>query len=213
MATVCGAYRHVSAIATTGRRSRQASSSSVPMASSMMLSQGSVTVVAKPRFWGSHTSLRRTRRFFLATGKGRSTQNASAMLGLFGGKKEPPTAKEGKVFPSGARMAVASVINVVIDIPLVGEIEEQILFVRLVDIVADRLEELLLRQGLPWEKPMIEDVKAARDHEHDDWKERLVSEVNHKLDLPILNEEQEQAAIRFVVDKLFHSIPGVVKVA
>jgi len=121
--------------------------------------------------------------------------------------------QEGKVFPSGARMAVASVINVVIDIPLVGEIEEQILFVRLVDIVADRLEELLLRQGLPWEKPMIEDVKAARDHEHDDWKERLVSEVNHKLDLPILNEEQEQAAIRFVVDKLFHSIPGVVKVA
>lgn len=64
--------------------------------------------------------------------------------------------QEGKVFPSGARMAVASVINVVIDIPLVGEIEEQILFVRLVDIVADRLEELLLRQGLPWEKPMIE---------------------------------------------------------
>ena len=55
----------------------------------------------------------------------------------------------------------------------------------------------------------VQDVQAAGDHEHDDWKEKLVSEINHKLDLPGLNEEQEQVAIRFVVDKLFHEIPGV----
>ena len=48
-------------------------------------------------------------------------------------------------------------INLVIDLPFIGEVEEQFLFVRLIDIVADRLEDLLLKQGmLPWQKPLIE---------------------------------------------------------
>ncbi len=93
----------------------------------------------------------------------------------------------------------ATLVNTVIDIPLVPEEMEQQIFEHAVAVIDRALEDTLptLFHGLMREADKGIDKAQAKA-----FADRLVEATNKKFDLPYLNEEQEAQILRLVVDPL-----------
>jgi hypothetical protein len=94
---------------------------------------------------------------------------------------------------------IAALVNAMIDIPLVSEEVEQYIFEHAVAIIDAALDDILpeVFAGL------LRDSDKGIDKDHArDFAERLVQAVNKRINLPYLNEEQEDRLIRTVVDPL-----------
>ena len=97
------------------------------------------------------------------------------------------------------RKQFATLVNAVIDLPLVSEELEQTIFEHAIAMIDAALEETL---------PVIfhslmRQVEQGIDKDHaKDFIERLVVSVNQKVDLPYLNEEQEAQLLRIVISPL-----------
>ncbi len=94
---------------------------------------------------------------------------------------------------------IAALLNAMVDIPLVSEEVEQYIFEHAVAIIDATLDDILpeVFAGL------LRDSNKGIDKDHArDFAERLVQAVNKRINLPYLNEEQEDRLIRTVVDPL-----------
>lgn len=97
------------------------------------------------------------------------------------------------------RKQFATLVNAVIDLPLVSEELEQTIFEHAIAMIDAALEETL---------PIIfhslmRQVEQGIDKDHaKDFADRLVVSVNQKVDLPYLNEEQEAQLLRIVISPL-----------
>jgi hypothetical protein len=98
---------------------------------------------------------------------------------------------------------IAALVNAMVDIPLVSEEVEQVIFEHAVAIIDAALDDILpeVFAGL------LRDEAKGIDKDHArDFAERLVQAVNKRVNLPYLNEEQEARLIRTVVDPLVKSM-------
>ena len=97
------------------------------------------------------------------------------------------------------RKQFATLVNAVIDLPLVSEELEQTIFEHAISMIDAALEETL---------PVIfhslmRQIEQGIDKDHaKDFADRLVVSVNQKVDLPYLNEEQEAQLLRIVINPL-----------
>ena len=94
------------------------------------------------------------------------------------------------------RLVFASFLNAVIDIPILNEATEQIIFMKAVDVIADAIERQLEKMG---SKAFFEGVTDAGESRVDVWVVATATKINEKIDIPVLNEKQEQEAIEFVL--------------
>lgn len=94
---------------------------------------------------------------------------------------------------------IATLINAIIDIPLVSEELEQTIFEHAVAIIDAALDDILpeVFAGL------LRDNAKGIDKDHArDFSQRLAEAVNKRVNLPYLNEEQEGRLIQTVVDPI-----------
>jgi hypothetical protein len=94
---------------------------------------------------------------------------------------------------------IATLINAIIDIPLVSEDMEQIIFEHAVAIIDAALDDILpeVFAGLL----RSSDKGIDKDHARD-FAQRLAEAVNKRVNLPYLNEEQEGRLIQTVIDPI-----------
>jgi len=100
---------------------------------------------------------------------------------------------------------VATLINAIIDIPLVSEEMEQIIFEHAVAIIDAALDDILpeIFAGL------LRDSDKGIDKDHArDFAQRLAQAVNKRINLPYLNEEQEGRLIQTVIDPIVKAMIG-----
>ena len=100
---------------------------------------------------------------------------------------------------------VATLINAIIDIPLVSEEMEQIIFEHAVAIIDAALDDILpeIFAGL------LRDSDKGIDKDHArDFAQRLAQAVNKRVNLPYLNEEQEGRLIQTVIDPIVKAMIG-----
>ena len=97
------------------------------------------------------------------------------------------------------RKQFATLVNALIDIPLVPEELEQEIFEHALIVIDRALEDALptLFHGLMREAERGIDKDHARE-----FADRLVESVNSKVDLPYLNEAQEAELLRTVINPL-----------
>jgi len=94
---------------------------------------------------------------------------------------------------------IAKIVNALIDIPLVSEDLEDVIFLHAVGIIDKALEDVLpVAFG-----ELLRNAEKGIDKDHArQFGDRLVVAVNKKVDLPYLNEEQEQRLLQTVIDPL-----------
>jgi hypothetical protein len=100
---------------------------------------------------------------------------------------------------------IATLINAIIDIPLVSEEMEQIIFEHAVAIIDAALDDILpeIFAGL------LRDSDKGIDKDHArDFAQRLAQAVNKRVNLPYLNEEQEGRLIQTVIDPIVKAMIG-----
>ena len=100
---------------------------------------------------------------------------------------------------------IATLINAIIDIPLVSEEMEQIIFEHAVAIIDAALDDILpeVFGGL------FRDAEKGIDKDHArDFSQRLAQAVNKRVNLPYLNEEQEGRLIQTVIDPIVKAMIG-----
>lgn len=93
----------------------------------------------------------------------------------------------------------ATLVNSVIDIPLVPEAMEQQIFEHAIAVIDRVLQDTLptILHGL------LRETGAGIDKDHAKaFADRLVQTTNSKFDLPYLNEDQEAQVLRLVIDPL-----------
>jgi len=100
------------------------------------------------------------------------------------------------IISQSQRLVFASFLNAVIDIPILNEATEQIIFMKAVDVIADAIERQLEKMG---SKAFFEGVTDAGESRVDVWVVATATKINEKIDIPVLNEKQEQEAIEFVL--------------
>ena len=94
---------------------------------------------------------------------------------------------------------IAKIVNALIDIPLVSEELEQTIFEHAVGIVDRALEDVLPAAF----GELLHNAEKGIDKDHARlFAQRLVDAVNKRVDLPYLNEEQEQRLLQTVIDPL-----------
>jgi len=100
------------------------------------------------------------------------------------------------VISQSQRLVFASFLNAVIDIPILNEATEQVIFMKAVDVIADAIERQLEKMG---SKAFFEGVTDAGESSVDLWVVATATKINEKIEIPVLNEKQEQEAIEFVL--------------
>ena len=100
------------------------------------------------------------------------------------------------IISQSQRLVFASFLNAVIDFPILNEATEQIIFMKAVDVIADAIERQLEKMG---SKAFFEGVTDAGESRVDMWVVATATKINEKIDIPVLNEKQEQEAIEFVL--------------
>jgi hypothetical protein len=94
---------------------------------------------------------------------------------------------------------IAKIVNALIDIPLVPEEMEETIFIHAVGLVDRALEDVLPAAFAE----LLHNAQNGIDKDHArQFAERLVVAVNQKVNLPYLNEEQEQRLLQTVIDPL-----------
>ena len=95
------------------------------------------------------------------------------------------------------REKIATYLNDHLNIPRLNEDEEQVIFRWVVDKICDRIEKHLPKQYLDWLNDISSGIAKGRTEELID---NTVRYINKRLDLILLNEKQEEWAIRKVVE-------------
>jgi hypothetical protein len=93
----------------------------------------------------------------------------------------------------------AALVNAVIDIPLVPEELEQIIFEFALSAVDSALEEVL---PPPFQELMRDPSRGIDKDQAREFSDRLAEAVNRKIDLPYLTEDQETQMLMIVINPI-----------
>ena len=120
------------------------------------------------------------------------------------GKKElerehVPT--DSHIIDAKTRVLCATLINKVVDVPIINEATEQIIALKAVDVVADHMEAELEKAGLA---TFFDGVRDMSEKDVDKWVKKVAERVNEAVDLPMLDETQEGIVIEMVVKLIAH---------
>ena len=97
------------------------------------------------------------------------------------------------------RKQFATLVNALIDIPLVPEEFEQTIFEHAIAVIDSALEEALPTVF----HSLMREAERGIDKDHArEFADRLVESVNQKVDLPYLNEDQEAQLLFAVINPL-----------
>jgi hypothetical protein len=94
---------------------------------------------------------------------------------------------------------IASLLNRVIDIPLLSEEFEQILLQESIRLIDEALTRVLPPQFSDFLNQAARGLNSSNQEEFDKFIERLVVTTNKHVDLPFLDEATEQKLIRFIL--------------
>lgn len=99
---------------------------------------------------------------------------------------------------------IAHLINGLIDIPILGERFEFLIFKSAVTLVDKALEEVLPSEFVE----IINNPELGFEvgNQSGEFIERLVYSVNKRVDIPMLNEKQEEKLIRTILELLVKSM-------
>jgi len=111
-----------------------------------------------------------------------------------GGVSAAAVSSAGSLLDAEGRKRIATRLNEQVDLPLLNEEQEQVLFEKFVDAVVQPLEKLI-------PKDMRSHLKAASAAELEALKQHLTETLLEKLPgLPFLDKEKERQMLRVVVD-------------
>jgi hypothetical protein len=91
----------------------------------------------------------------------------------------------------------ATLVNAVIDIPLVPEALEQLVFEHALSVIDSALEEML---PPPFQELMRDPTRGIDKDQAKEFAERLTAAVNSKIDLPYLDDVQEAQMLSVVIN-------------
>jgi hypothetical protein len=94
---------------------------------------------------------------------------------------------------------IASLLNKVIDIPLLSEEFEQILLQESIRLIDEALTKVLPPQFSDFLNQAASGLNSSNKEEFDKFIERLVTSINKQVDLPFLDEGTEQKLIRSIL--------------
>lgn len=98
---------------------------------------------------------------------------------------------------------IATLVNNLVDVPIVPEFMEQQVFEAAVTLI-DRQLDQLLPAGL---KEFLNDASKMLDDAHTgDLANRLVAILEKNVDIPLLNDEQEQKIFKIVIDLIIRAM-------
>lgn len=98
---------------------------------------------------------------------------------------------------------VATLVNNLIDVPIVPEFLEQQVFEAAVTLIDKQLDQLLPAKL----KDFLNDATMMLDDAHTgDLADRLVAILNKSVDIPLLNDDQEQKVFRIVIDLIIRAM-------
>eukprot|EP00899_Mesostigma_viride_P025953 jgi/Mesvir1/6542/Mv16803-RA.1 len=105
------------------------------------------------------------------------------------------------LIPGSVRLLIATTMNKLIDIPIIDEEQEQVLFLKFVDVLANYVEEKVKITGIP-------NFGAMTEAERQKWKDNMVKAINEKVNLPVLNEAAEAVLIGYALEMLLAHLAG-----
>jgi hypothetical protein len=94
---------------------------------------------------------------------------------------------------------IASLLNKLIDIPLLSEEFEQILLQESIRLIDEALTKVLPPQFSDFLNQAARGLNSSNQEEFDKFIERLVTSINKHVDLPFLDEKKEQKLIRSIL--------------
>ena len=94
---------------------------------------------------------------------------------------------------------IASLLNKLIDIPLLSEEFEQILLQESIRLIDEALTKVLPPQFSDFLNQAARGLNSSNQEEFDKFIERLVTSINKHVDLPFLDEMKEQKLIRSIL--------------
>jgi hypothetical protein len=94
---------------------------------------------------------------------------------------------------------IASLLNKLIDIPLLSEEFEQILLQESIRLIDEALTKVLPHQFSDFLNQAARGLNSSNQEEFDKFIERLVTSINKHVDLPFLDEKKEQKLIRSIL--------------
>lgn len=92
-----------------------------------------------------------------------------------------------------ARKSLATKLNAMIDIPMMGEEHEQMIAEKLIDMCLGSLES-----STPSEAEIVE--ANGNPEKQKDMQSSMVQKLNGMIDIPFANEEQEAMVLNLIVD-------------
>ena len=136
----------------------------------------------------------------------RALEHASKGGGLasmleFGKKELEVIPTDSTIIDAKTRVLCATLINNVVDVPIINEATEQIIALKAVDVVADHMEAELEKAGLA---TFFDGVRDMSEKDVDKWVKKVAERVNEAVDLPMLDETQEGIVIEMVVRLIAH---------
>lgn len=136
----------------------------------------------------------------------RALEHASKGGGLasmleFGKKELEVIPTDSTIIDAKTRVLCATLLNNVVDIPIINEATEQIIALKAVDVVADHMEAELEKAGLA---TFFDGVRDMSEKDVDKWVKGVGERVNKAVDLPMLDETQEGIVIEMVVRLIAH---------
>lgn len=111
------------------------------------------------------------------------------------------TPSDSHIIDAKTRVLCATLINKVVDVPIINEATEQIIALKAVDVVADYMELELEKAGLA---VFFDGVREMSEKDVDKWVKGVSVKINTAVDLPMLDETQEGIVIEMVVKLIAH---------
>ena len=108
---------------------------------------------------------------------------------------------DSHIIDAKTRVLCATLINKVVDVPIINEATEQIIALKAVDVVADHMELELEKAGFA---VFFDGVRDMSEKDVDKWVKGVSGKVNKAVDLPMLDETQEEIVIEMVVKLIAH---------
>ena len=146
----------------------------------------------------SHGSLLNVKLDGVGSDRGRLLSLGSEALGSM------ESARDVRLIDTSVRVLIATVLNRLIDIPILNEMQEQVIALKVVDVVSDALEKELHR--MPQVQSFFAELRVSDPAKQRQWRDALVEKINRAIDLPLLNEDQEAVAITFIVDLVINHV-------
>jgi hypothetical protein len=95
------------------------------------------------------------------------------------------------------RKQFATLVNAVIDIPLVPESMEQVIFEHALAVIDSALEETL---PPPFQELMRDPTRGIDKDQAQEFADRLTASIAGKIDLPYLSADQEAQILKLIIN-------------